>query len=69
MEKLSGRSLDEDVIKSACQSVGVPTSREMGCKIPVFLCLLSHSVPIYFFGLGGFSFEQVVGWTGLPLST
>ncbi|KAK4209494.1 hypothetical protein QBC37DRAFT_430328 [Rhypophila decipiens] len=33
VEKLSGRSLDEEVIKSACDKSGVPTSREMDCEL------------------------------------
>ncbi|KAM7183666.1 hypothetical protein V8F20_012540 [Naviculisporaceae sp. PSN 640] len=40
VEKLSGRSLDEDVIKAACDSVGVPTSREM--DFDEFVQVISH---------------------------
>ena len=33
LEKLSGTSVDEDTIKSACSKCGVDTSREMDCML------------------------------------
>jgi len=40
VEKLSGRSLEEDRIESACKSCGISTSREMECEFLFFCCTL-----------------------------